>query len=418
MSFMLGTAPEETRGPVKRSYESAFSDESHARRIQKTRRTSLSAVNCLNYFYRIAQPESHVKIEDEEAEQQEINLDEIPPEVLVSNLLPFLNPIDLARLAQVSVGFRDVVKSFIKTNKNLDVEEITNIIGVDKDRVASACEFMLRDNKSLTKINMNNCPAVEMELLEKILKTSPKLEELYLGGVTVTPAIITNLLQMRKLKIVKIGEISRNVFAWSESGVTIKEQHRKIQKHLEILEERLEEFTLETRFLSEVNCLVWPGWQQRMEQVIALINANQNRMEQEHVCRNEEPADDAFGANERFKKLFERFGNKEASGDGNDDISGNDNDPGEGSSTIAARKVLLAKRRKGVNLKFGLVNELIDDILENVLDIGESSSSDTFDEESDWDTFDEESSEAESEVGDGSLDDSDEWYERYKSLVA
>ena len=137
-----------------------------------------------------------------------ICFENMPPEVLMHGVLPYLNPLDLWRLKRVNRKFRDVVNAFIKTNKNLDMEEVTRICADNKEKIIATFEFMTRETRSLVRINLKNCGSwMDMSQLNMILERNKKLVEVNLSNVRIWPSLITFLLKLQRLRIVKIGQI-------------------------------------------------------------------------------------------------------------------------------------------------------------------------------------------------------------------
>ena len=180
-----------------------------------------------------------------------ICFENMPPEVLIYGVLPYLNPLDLWQLKRVNRKFRDVVNAFIKTNKNLDMEEVTRICADNKEKIIATFEFMTGETRSLVRINLKNCGSwMDMSQLNMILERNKKLVEVNLSNVRIWPILITFLLKLPKLRIVKIGEVAAafKPSAASKRMCMISETIQGINEDLDTLQRKVEYVHVEKHF--------------------------------------------------------------------------------------------------------------------------------------------------------------------------
>ena len=105
---------------------------------------------------------------------------------------------------------------------------------------------MTRDAAGLVKISFRNCSWLEMDQLEKILENNPKLREVNLSQLVISPQIISTLLQLKKLKVVTIGEIKLSLVNFV-GGKNLSD----IEGDLYLLEKKVSSFVLEKPFMGD-----------------------------------------------------------------------------------------------------------------------------------------------------------------------
>ena len=190
-------------------------------------------------------------------------LENMPPEVLIYNLLPYFNPFDLCRLMWVNRKFKDVVYAFVKHKKNINMQEVTRICADDTEKIIAAFEFMTRGNTSLVRINLKNCSWIKESQLMMILESNKKLVEVNLSNVKIMPSILKCLVKLRKLRIVKIGDVgsifetSSAMKIWLERVIIIISWNRKFKEKIESIKKKLDTLQKQAHFDVEETKKQW-----------------------------------------------------------------------------------------------------------------------------------------------------------------
>ena len=159
---------------------------------------------------------------------------DVPKEILVCALLPYLEKIDLAHLSTTSRLLRSAVFAFLATNKTLVMNDILRLIekqrwsrsGWSTTTEESAMKkkafhfFTINASvHSLRKLQIeeenvghyhyshcqkNDYSSVTIPPLKKVITANVDLEELILMNMNLTPALIQAISKLTKLKFLKL----------------------------------------------------------------------------------------------------------------------------------------------------------------------------------------------------------------------
>ena len=147
---------------------------------------------------------------------------DVPKEIIVCALLPYLEKIDLASLSSTSRLLRSAVFAFLATNKILVMNDILRFIEMKMWSVCCTEESAMKKKAflfftmnasvhSLRKLqieeeNVGYClySSVTIPPLKKVITANVALEELILMNMNLTPALIQAISKLTKLKFLKL----------------------------------------------------------------------------------------------------------------------------------------------------------------------------------------------------------------------
>jgi len=180
----------------------------------------------------------------------------LPPELLLTLVLPFFNPHDLARLLQVNIRLNNLVHTYLQGIK---------VINLQRDRewnvdYKNCFKFMTSETTKLVRIRLDVAIAscISNKDLFRVIQRNPNLEKIDMTGVTISHRVLKQLLLCQKLNFLKFDMVG----LWKTSSAEVHKDIGVIKKKVKqvfILDDCLNPEHFDNSLSQEQNILysVW-----------------------------------------------------------------------------------------------------------------------------------------------------------------